>query len=383
MKIISLLLSKIEARTIFLVFVLSPTIVFAQPTSQTFTSSGTYVVPATWGAIVKIEAWGGGGGGNGGGGGGGAYASITDYKLTAGSYVITVGAGGAFGTTTTAPTKGGNSSFTAIVIAAGGSGASGTTGAAGAGGTAAASTGTTKWSGGNGGIMGAAIGGGGGGSATASAVGGNGSNTGTGGTGTGGAGTTNVAGGNGNVPGGGGGGAFANGITGGNGAVGRVIVTVLIPLPVTFGKIEATKKNNILSVNWVTESETNNAYFDIEASKDGTNFKKIGTATTKALNGNSSTELQYSFSINYSQAVGLLGIAMLILSIPGFSYFQRRKKLSITIILLFAIAFVYSSCSKSTNSEGLDYKGKVFIRIAQTDKEGTKAYSKIVQVINE
>lgn len=122
----------------------------------TFTSSGTFTVPA---GVSKIDIFcvggGGGGGGSrggngnrnnaGAGGGGGYTASKLNYAVTAGSKLaVTVGAGGAGGTAGTAGNEagtggtGGASSVGSIVSAAGGkggmggySGSSGSSGSAG------------------------------------------------------------------------------------------------------------------------------------------------------------------------------------------------------------------------------------------------------------
>ncbi|MCU0346986.1 MAG: hypothetical protein MUC59_08575, partial [Saprospiraceae bacterium] len=104
---------------------LCPILLFAQPTSQTFTSSGTWVCPPNYTANITVEAWGGGGsGGTGtgrqGGGGGGAYSSST-FDVSEGSYTVTVGAGGVSG-------AGGPSSFGAFVVALGGGTSASSTG---------------------------------------------------------------------------------------------------------------------------------------------------------------------------------------------------------------------------------------------------------------
>lgn len=90
----------------------------AQATTETFTSSTTWVAPAGV-TSVTAEVWGGGGGGGGTiittrgsvGGGGGAYSkknTITVVPLS--SYTVTVGAGGAGGTNAVGVT-GGDSYF--------------------------------------------------------------------------------------------------------------------------------------------------------------------------------------------------------------------------------------------------------------------------------
>lgn len=284
---------------------ISTQFLLAQPTSQTFNSSGTYTVPTGYSANVVIEAWGGGGGGGTnsgnakGGGGGGAYASLTTI-LTAGTYTVTVGTGGA------AATAGGNSSFTTIVVAEGGASTTDATG--GAGGTVAGSTGTIRFAGGAGGAgattTGVRGGGGGGGSANTGSNGGNGGNGVAGAPGTGGAGGTGSgAGGNGadddgtpdaaagTAPGGGGGGRGNNGNTAA-GAAGRVVVTVNTILPVRLKSFSAVKKNGGVQLQWNAEVESNLAGYTIERSYDGSQFS---TVTTVASN-NSVIPVSYDYT---------------------------------------------------------------------------------------
>jgi hypothetical protein len=63
-------------------------------------------------------------------------------------------------------------------------------------------------------------------------------------------------------------------------------------LPVEWGKIAAKAKGNDVLVEWQTVSESNNSYFDVELSKNGTDF--ISIATTTAI-GTSSTPNQYEY----------------------------------------------------------------------------------------
>jgi Secretion system C-terminal sorting domain len=271
--------------------------IWAQAVSQTFNASGTYTVPSGYNAIVVIEVWGAGGGGdegnntNGsrGGGGGGGYARF-GTTLSAGSFTVTVGAGGLANPAGTA-TGGGTSSFAALAVATGGGAPTATTvgGVAGAG-----TTGTVLRSGGAGGIRLMNFGGGGGGgSATASAnggVGGTGANPtgGAGGTGqgVGGAGgNTNAVGVVGNAPGAGGGGKGDGGTTSGNGAAGRVVVTVTSsgPLPIKVYYLNGAKDNNGNTLNWKAECSSTEAIFEIERSDDGRRFATINTIVASQL----------------------------------------------------------------------------------------------------
>ncbi len=223
-------------------------------TTQTFTSSGTFTVPAGV-YSVKVEAWGGGGAGGGvdgasgtyragGGGGGGAFVLNNSVSVTPGNNItVTVGAGGT-GVTAADGNPGGQSSFGGLVNANGGAGGKvGKSGSnAGAGGAGATGT----YNGGNGAA--AATGffgysGGGGGGAGSTGNGGDASTTtgGAGGTGGGGTGADGLflATGNGSgataLSAGGSGGRSKNSTdrTGGNGFRGQVRVTYCVTYSLT------------------------------------------------------------------------------------------------------------------------------------------------------
>jgi hypothetical protein len=63
-------------------------------------------------------------------------------------------------------------------------------------------------------------------------------------------------------------------------------------------KLESSDK-----LSWTTSSEQNNAYFTLQHSTDGTNFTTIAKVNSKAQNGNSATELNYS-TINAKPNLG-------------------------------------------------------------------------------
>ncbi len=212
--------------------------------TQTFTSSGTFTVPAGVYSII-VECWGAGGGGGssnsnpqpraGGGGGGGGYSASTLSVSPGTVYNVVVGTGGNGGNNGNGG-NGGSSTFNATsVVAIGGNG--GGRGGNGSGGLGAATgTGTTTYTGGSGAAgVNASGSGGGGGGAGSGGNGGNASGT-TAGTGTaanggnGGAGRSgsSATGNSGNNYGGGGSGGYSAGGSeqrGGNGAGGYVVIS--------------------------------------------------------------------------------------------------------------------------------------------------------------
>lgn len=236
-----------------------PKVQIAEAVVDTYTSSTTWTAPPGV-TTVTAEVWGGGGGGGGqnlasdggGGGGGGAYSKKTNITVVPNTgYTVTVGAAGTGNSGCTASTAGGDSWFnsTGTVLAKGGSPGACSTGtppSGGAGGAAASGVGDvgSLFSGGQG-EKGrnstTGRGGYGGSSAGTAADGWSGpqtwstatyptANTPSGGGGGGDGGGSNLA--AGSVPAsgnGGGGGGAAEGspsnIKGGDGAVGKVILT--------------------------------------------------------------------------------------------------------------------------------------------------------------
>jgi len=214
---------------------------------QTFDASGTWTKPAT-GSMARIQVWGGGGGGNRqattttsvGGGGGGYSETTVALSSLASTETVTVGAGGVGRTATAGSgTDGGTSTFGTLIGASGGiatgtcnggltltSGLSTPIGMANVG----QDDGTINfWQGGAGfhssettrARISSTFGGGGGGGVVSSTTSLGGSST-FGGFGANGSRTTPN---NGLAPGGGGGGSN-NSVNGGDGAAGRIVVTV-------------------------------------------------------------------------------------------------------------------------------------------------------------
>jgi hypothetical protein len=65
--------------------------------------------------------------------------------------------------------------------------------------------------------------------------------------------------------------------------------------PVSIVSFKGQRINRINQLNWVTANEVNNAGFELQRSANGTDFSAIGSIASKALNGNSTTQLAYNF----------------------------------------------------------------------------------------
>ena len=139
-------------------------------------------------------------------------------------------------------------------------------------------------------------------------------------------------------------------------------------------------RNGVLEIKWITENETGNSNFIIEASANGKSFTEIGTVQSKAEGGNSSSSLSYSFETNISSVAfaSLAGLAVLVLLLP---IGKKQRQLVVLAMLFCVVGFI--ACSKNTSDLGTSNDRKLYIRIAQVDIDGTKAYSKIIQIVDE
>jgi hypothetical protein len=68
-----------------------------------------------------------------------------------------------------------------------------------------------------------------------------------------------------------------------------------IPLPATVTNFSGRKMSTSDMLEWTTASEQNNAYFNLQHGTDGINFTTIAKVNSQAINGNSSSILNYSF----------------------------------------------------------------------------------------
>ena len=152
-------------------------------------------------------------------------------------------------------------------------------------------------------------------------------------------------------------------------------------LSVGFGKLSSFIQNGELLLNWNTISEINNNKFIIEVSKNGINgWKKIGEVNSKAGNGNSSINLDYSFKINLSNALELLAATMLLgLFIPSIC---RRKRIVLSIFAL-SMTVGYFSCQKSDSIREAKVGEKIFVRLSQVDKDGSITVLKIQEAVRK
>ncbi len=152
-------------------------------------------------------------------------------------------------------------------------------------------------------------------------------------------------------------------------------------LLVELGALNAFIKNEQLQIDWKTVSETNNAEFIIDISTTGIGgWKTIGVVKSKAENGNSTADIDYSYNISLSSALGMLAMALLFgLFIP---VGNKRKRIVLSLLAI-AMTIGYYSCQKSQLTGETTIGEKIFVRLSQIDKDGTTKVLKIQEAVKK
>lgn len=145
-------------------------------------------------------------------------------------------------------------------------------------------------------------------------------------------------------------------------------------LPVSFGNFSAILKNNTLHVDWTTLTETNNDFFDIEISADGKIFRQLASVKSDAPGGNSDTSINYHFEIDARATAALATPVML--TFCCFLWNIRNRKIALVLAVSVLGCILFSCSRKDLVSE--TGTNKLYIRIVQTDKDGTRQYSKAI-----
>jgi hypothetical protein len=318
-------------RIIFLFLLFAASFITRAQTTNTYTSSTTWIVPAGV-STITIKVYGGAGGTGGQDCGAGCTNAaagpvgyvVADYTVTAGDVVgIYPGGNGVNGSNNVTGAGGGNGGIATYSTSynggnGGNAGSSGSSGGGGGGGAASVITinSIIKI------VAGGAGGGGGMANQANSGQPGNSTTSSNGTSNTGGFGTTPS--GDGGGGGGGGGGQYGSvgggvhpagaenagdgGYLGGNSVIGassvttngniawtstgQIEITYTSTLPVTWLSFTASRINSSIILKWSTATEQNTKDYKVQSSLNGSDWSDIGTVSAA---GNSITTQQYSF----------------------------------------------------------------------------------------
>ena len=163
-----------------------------------------------------------------------------------------------------------------------------------------------------------------------------------------------------------------------NSASSSVIVHVKTgTLPVRLASFQVSQDASGILLTWRTYTESNNSYFIVQKSVDGSNFTDIGIVLSNAENGNSNTPIDYSYRV-LGQTVKadmdyLVMVTILLATIGLFNKLNKRYKsllVGLTCLFLF-------SCTKSVPVSRNTISSKTEFRLKQVDLDGQITYSAI------
>jgi hypothetical protein len=152
-------------------------------------------------------------------------------------------------------------------------------------------------------------------------------------------------------------------------------------LPIELGYFHASHNDKGIVVAWETDMESNNSRFVIQKTSDNSNFTDVAVIESKAKNGNSSTELTYSYQIfNENIQADMHGIVFVMTALALIVLISKLNKVYKTLVLAIACMFLFS-CSKSvTTPNSISTQSKTGYRLKQVNMDGKVSYSQIVLV---
>jgi hypothetical protein len=152
----------------------------------------------------------------------------------------------------------------------------------------------------------------------------------------------------------------------------------------TVSDVSASLSNNVLNVTWTSADDRMTDSFIVEAGKRDKNFTRIGAIKK----GHSPTESSYRFSgklpVTMAPSLGKRTLAILsILPLLAGGLLGRRRKKAIPILFSWGLAVImFVSCSKHLQTDAINDE-KVYVRIIQVDKNGSRHMSQEFDVVNK
>jgi hypothetical protein len=148
-------------------------------------------------------------------------------------------------------------------------------------------------------------------------------------------------------------------------------------LPMELANFNVSRINGGLMLSWQTNMETNNSHFIVQKSNDGSNFTDIASIASKAQNGNSDTQLNYSYQILGTVIEADMHYLLLVMTLlASIALISKLKNIYKSLVLGLVCMFLFS-CTKSVSVPTNTISGKTEFRLKQVDLEGNINYSEI------
>ena len=164
-----------------------------------------------------------------------------------------------------------------------------------------------------------------------------------------------------------------------NSASATLSVTVLSGiLPAELAYFHASRNDKGIILNWQTDMESNNSFFAIQKSINGSDFNDIAIISSKAKNGNSSTQLTYSYQIfDQTSQAGMQDILLAMGLLACIVLISKLSKVYKCLVLAVVCLFPFSCTKSVTEPDNTSASSKTAYRLKQVDLDGRVNYSEI------
>lgn len=149
------------------------------------------------------------------------------------------------------------------------------------------------------------------------------------------------------------------------------------PLPIELIVFDAKPNKNVVDVIWSTATEINNSFFTIERSADGINFEAIEIVNSKALNGNSSSNLDYA-TVDPKPINGVSYYKLKQTDKDGTSKYSHIVAVNFSSTENSFNVYPNPATAGSTINMYLNYPENKSVLVVLSDMQGKRIYSKVI-----
>ena len=167
-----------------------------------------------------------------------------------------------------------------------------------------------------------------------------------------------------------------------------VIASTCVIAPVTLTNVSARLNNGVLMFQWTSTIESNNAYYIVEGSSDGSTCLPVGKVNSYWTNGTSATPHSYTFTYNdlmVIEAGAGLAIFIYLLIVGAFVYFIPKLMVKFEkyfMLLALILTLIITSCHKTNIVVTKEIVRYSYFRLAQTDLNGMVSYYQTIFKVN-
>ena len=148
-------------------------------------------------------------------------------------------------------------------------------------------------------------------------------------------------------------------------------------LPLELAYFNATRNDAGIQLSWQTNMESNNSHFIVQKSIIGSDFTDIATIASKAVNGNSNIQLNYSYQILGQVIRADMHYFLLVMTLLACVALISKLPTIYKSLILGLVCMFFFSCSKSVSVPNNTITTKTEYRLMQVDLDGHSSCSEV------